>query len=48
MPAEIIKKQLIRIPSKSGVYRFIDNKDNILYIGKAKDLKEKNIKLPKY
>lgn len=41
MPAEIIKKQLIRIPSKSGVYRFIDNKDNILYIGKAKDLKKR-------
>lgn len=41
MPAEIIKKQLIRIPSKSGVYRFIDDKDNILYIGKAKDLKKR-------
>ena len=41
MPAEIIKKQLINIPNKSGVYRFIDLSNNILYIGKAKNLKKR-------
>lgn len=41
MPADLIKKQLKNIPHKSGVYHFLDKQGNILYIGKAKDLKKR-------
>jgi len=41
MPIDIIKDQLKSIPDKSGVYRFLDAKENILYIGKAKNLKKR-------
>ena len=36
-----IKQYIINIPDKSGVYRFIDEKDSIIYIGKAKNLKKR-------
>ena len=29
------------LPDKPGVYQFIDNSDNILYVGKAKNLKKR-------
>lgn len=41
MPAEIIKTQLESIPENSGVYQFFDAQDQILYIGKAKNLRNR-------
>ena len=36
-----IKSQLKTLPDKPGVYQFFDEKDNIIYIGKAKSLKKR-------
>lgn len=41
MPAEIIKSQLAQIPETSGVYQFFGADDQILYIGKAKNLRKR-------
>jgi excinuclease ABC subunit C len=38
MPAELIKSKLNLVPETSGVYQFFDAKDQILYVGKAKNL----------
>ena len=38
MSIDIIKSQLKNIPKSSGVYKFLDAKDNVLYVGKAKNL----------
>jgi excinuclease ABC subunit C len=38
MSIDIIKGQLKNIPKSSGVYKFLDAKDNVLYVGKAKNL----------
>lgn len=38
---KIVEPILKQLPTESGVYFFLDNKDNILYIGKAKSLKER-------
>ena len=38
MSIEIIKAQLKNIPKSSGIYKFIDSKENVLYVGKAKNL----------
>ncbi|MBM3590877.1 MAG: excinuclease ABC subunit UvrC [Alphaproteobacteria bacterium] len=38
MPFDIIKSQLPNIPKSSGVYKFIDSKETVLYVGKAKNL----------
>ncbi len=38
MSIDIIKLQLKNIPKSSGVYKFLDAKDNVLYVGKAKNL----------
>ena len=35
---EVIKKELSLIPKSPGVYRMINHKGNILYVGKAKNL----------
>ncbi len=35
---EVIKKELPLIPKSPGVYRMLNHKDNILYVGKAKNL----------
>ena len=35
---EIIKKELTLIPKLPGVYRMLNDKGEILYIGKAKNL----------
>ena len=35
---DIIKKELPLIPKSPGVYRMINHKDEILYVGKAKNL----------
>ncbi|MDG1883016.1 MAG: GIY-YIG nuclease family protein, partial [Alphaproteobacteria bacterium] len=38
---EIIKNELITIPNKPGVYQMIGQNDEYLYIGKAKNLKNR-------
>ncbi len=35
------QKFLGSLPSKPGIYRMLDKKDNLLYVGKAKDLKKR-------
>ena len=35
---EVIKKELSLIPKLPGVYRMLNEKDEILYVGKAKNL----------
>lgn len=38
MTAKAIKSQLSQIPNTSGVYKFFDEKDQVIYVGKAKNL----------
>lgn len=38
MPIETIKTYLKSVPKTSGVYQFMDAKDQVLYVGKAKNL----------
>ena len=38
---EVIKNELITIPSKPGVYQMIGENEEYLYIGKAKNLKNR-------
>ncbi len=38
MTIDLIKLQLKNIPKSSGIYKFLDAKDNVLYVGKAKNL----------
>jgi len=38
MSIDLIKEQLKNIPKSSGIYKFLDAKDNVLYVGKAKNL----------
>ena len=35
---EVIKKELALIPKLPGVYRMLNDKGDILYVGKAKNL----------
>lgn len=41
MPSEIITNQLANIPQTSGSYQFFDEKDQVLYVGKAKNLRKR-------
>ena len=36
----ILRKAVALFPNGSGIYKFIDSKKNILYVGKAKNLKK--------
>jgi len=38
---ELIKEQLPAIPSCSGIYQFFDEKEKVLYVGKAKNLRKR-------
>lgn len=35
------KKELTKIPHEPGVYRYFDDKDEVIYVGKAKDLRNR-------
>ena len=35
---DVIRKELPLIPKSPGVYRMLNHKDDILYVGKAKNL----------
>lgn len=38
---ELIKSKLIDIPERSGVYRMFDANKQVIYVGKAKNLKKR-------
>ena len=38
---DVIKDHLKRLPGKPGVYRLFDVDDNVLYVGKAKNLRNR-------
>lgn len=39
--SEQLKEKISQLPSKPGVYRFLNDAQKILYVGKAKDLKKR-------
>lgn len=41
MPATDLKIQLQTLPTSAGIYQYFDSNDNLLYIGKAKNLKKR-------
>lgn len=41
MSVELIKSKLKSIPKGSGVYQFLDGKKQVLYVGKAKNLRKR-------
>ncbi len=41
MTIDLIKSQISSLPKTSGVYRFFDAADNLLYVGKAKNLQKR-------
>lgn len=40
-PNDPIRKRLLTLPSNPGIYRFLDEADQVLYIGKATNLKKR-------
>lgn len=41
MSVEVIKSKLLNIPKTPGIYQFFDAKENLLYVGKAKNLQNR-------
>jgi len=41
-----IKKKILNLSSQAGIYQFLNYKGDILYIGKAKNLKKPGDKCP--
>ena len=41
MKLDSIEIQLKTLPQVAGVYQFFDSKENIIYVGKAKNLKKR-------
>ena len=39
--AELIRDLVTRLPNEPGVYRMLDEKGEVLYVGKAKSLKKR-------
>lgn len=41
LPANLPKEQFEELPEKTGVYYFMDEKHNVIYLGKAKNIKSR-------
>jgi len=40
-PFEHIRSQILSLPDDPGVYQYFDSENNLLYVGKAKNLKKR-------
>ena len=40
-PNENLKKQIDALPDRPGVYQYYNSEDEIIYVGKAKNLKKR-------
>jgi excinuclease ABC subunit C len=40
-PIDVLRKRVAKVPKEPGVYRWLDNEGNVLYVGKAKVLRSR-------